>query len=178
MTGLIYSFLAFAAAGLTGVLAIHLASLLGAAYPFEHLLKFLAFGVFAVMVPTTFVMNRLTQDVKQRDIWRAALRGCPRWMRGLTWAILGYAWVGFFVLPLLYGGGINSETNEARSTSAVLLVFYLVPLSVLYSATQIPRFNERTCCSNGHRVSPLAKFCEECGAPIAASNVPLQNTPP
>jgi hypothetical protein len=178
MTALIYPFLAFSAAGLMAVLAVHVASLLGAAYLFEHLSKFLAFGVFAVMVPTTFVMNGLIWDVKQRDIWRAALRGCPQWVRGLVWAIFGYTWIGFFALPLLYGGGMHSETNLARSMSAMLLVFYVVPLSVLYSATQVARFNERTHCSNGHRVSPLAKFCEECGAPVAASKVPLQNTPP
>ena len=178
MAVLLYPMLAFSAAGLMAALAVHVASLLGAAYPFEHLLKFLAFGVFAVMVPTIFVMHRLTRDVKQRDIWRAALRGCPKWMRGLVWAISGYAWVGFFVLPLLYGGGMDSETNKARSMSGVLLIFYLIPASVLYSATQVPRFNENGLCSNGHRVSPLAKFCEECGAPLAASSVPLQNTPP
>ena len=178
MTVLLYPLLAFAAAGFMAVLAVHVASLLGAAYPFEHSLKFLGFGVFAVMVPTIFVMNRLTRDVKQRDIWRAALRGCPRWMRGLVWAISGYVWVGFFVLPLLYGGGTDSETNKARSMSAVLLVFYLISASVLYSATQVPRFNENGRCLNGHRISPLAKFCEQCGAPVAASNLPLQNTPP
>ena len=173
MAVLLYPILAFSTARLMAALAVHVASLLGAAYPFEHLLKFLAFGVFAVMVPTIFVMNRLTRDVKQRDIWRAALRGCPRWARGLVWAILGYAWIGFFALPVLYGGGVHSETNQARSMSAMLLVFYVVPVSVLYSAKQVPRFNERTICSNGHRVSPLANFCEECGAPVAASKMPL-----
>jgi hypothetical protein len=177
MTALIYPCLAFAAAGLMAVLAVHVASLLGAAYPFEHLLKFLGFGAFAVMVPTIFVMNGLTREVKQRDIWRAALRGCPQWVRGLVWAILGYAWIGFIALPLLYGGGMHSETNQARSMSAMLLVFYVVPVSVLYSATQVPRFNERRRCSNGHPVSPLAKFCEQCGARLAASNAPLQNNP-
>jgi hypothetical protein len=155
------------------VLAVHVASLLGAAYPFEHLLKFLGFGVFVVFIPTIFVMNGLTREVKNRDIWRAALRGCPRWMRGSVWTIAGYAWIGSFALPLLYGGGMHSETNQARSASAILLVFYLFPVSVLYSATQVSRFNERARCVNGCPVSPLAKFCEECGAPLAASNVPL-----
>jgi hypothetical protein len=174
MIALIYPCLALAAAGFMGVLAVHVAALLGAAYPFEHFLKFLGPGVFIVFVPTIFVMNRLTRDCKQRDIWRAALRGCPRWMRGSVWAIFGYAWIGFFMLPLLYGGGMDAEANKARSMSAMLLVFYLVSVSVLYSATQVPRLNQS--CLNGHRVSPLAKFCEQCGAPVAASNVPSQDT--
>jgi hypothetical protein len=174
MTALTYPFLALAAAGFVAVLAIHVAALFGAAYPFHHFLNFLGPGLFVVFVPTIFVMNRLTADFKQRDIWRAALRGCPRWMRGLVWAAFGYSWVGFFLLPLLYGGGMGSEQNGARSMSAILLVFYAVSVAVLYSATQVPRFDESRRCLNGHRVSPLARFCEECGAPVAARNGPIR----
>jgi hypothetical protein len=177
MTALICPLLALAAAGFVAALAVHVTSLLGATYTFEHFLKFLDPGVFVVFIPTIFVMNRLTRDVKQRDIWRAALRGCPRWMRGSVWTIAGYAWIGFFVFPLLHVGGMDPEINKARSASAVLLVFYLIPLSVLYSATQVPRFNERARCVNGHPVSPLANFCEQCGARVS-SNAPLQDIPP
>jgi hypothetical protein len=173
MMALIYPFLALAAAGFVATLAVHVTSLLGATYPFDHFFKFLGPGVFVVFIPTIFVMNRLTRDVKQRDIWRAAMRGCPRWMRGSVWTIAGYAYIGFLVFSLLPVGGMGSEINKARSMSAVLLVFYLIPLSVLYSATQVPRFNES--CVNGHQVSPLANFCEQCGAPVA-SNAPLQNS--
>jgi hypothetical protein len=176
MTALIYPFLALAAAGFTAALAVHVTSLLGATYPFEHFLKFLGLGVFVVFIPTIFVMNRLTREVKQKDMWRAALRGCPRWMRGSVWTIFGYAWIGFFAFSFLHVGAIDSEINKARSASAVILVFYLIPLSVLYSATQVPRFNESARCANGHRVSPLADFCEQCGARVA-SNAPLQDRP-
>jgi len=158
-----------AAVGFMAMLAVHVASLFGTTYAFEHLLKFLAPGVFVVFLPTIFVMNRLTRDFKQKDIWRAALRGCPQWMRRALWVICGYAWVGFFALPFLYGGGMDSTANKARSMSATLLIFYLIPSSVLYSATRVQRFDESRRCLNGHHVSPLAKFCEECGAPIAPS---------
>ena len=85
------------------------------------------------------------------------------------WVICGYAWVGFFALPFLYGGGMDSTANKARSMSATLLIFYLIPSSVVYSATRVQRFDESRRCLNGHHVSPLAKFCEEWGAPIAPS---------
>jgi hypothetical protein len=166
MTVLTYPFLALAVAGFVAVLAIHVASLFGVTYLW-HFLRFLFPGIFVVFLPTIFVMNRLTRDFKQKDIWRAALRGCPQWMRRAVWAIIGYAWVGFFVLPLLFGGGMESAANKARSMSGALLIFYLIPAAVLYSATQVQRLDESRRCLNGHRVSPLAKFCEECGAPVA-----------
>jgi hypothetical protein len=171
MAVLIYPFLALAAVGFVAMLAIHVAALFGVTYPFNHFFKFLVPGVFIAFLPTIFVMNRLTRDFKQKDIWRAALRGCPSWMRRTVWIIFGYAWAGFFVLPLLYGGGMNSPLNQTRTFSAVLMIFYLIPVAVLYSATQVQRFDESRRCLNGHRVSPLAKFCEECGAPVPPSSI-------
>lgn len=77
MLALIYPFLALAIVGSVATLAIHVASLFGFTYPFEHFLKFLGPAVFIVFLPTIFVMNQLTREFKQKDIWRAALRGCP-----------------------------------------------------------------------------------------------------
>ena len=176
MAVLIYPFLALAAVGSVATLVVHVAALFEVTYPFEHFLKLLGPGIFVVFLPTIFVMNRLTREFKQKDSWRAALRGCPQWMRRAVWVIFGYAWVGFFALPFLYGGGMNSIGNNARSISAVLLVFYLIPVSVLYSATQVNRFDESRRCLNGHRAPPSAKFCEECGAPVAPSNANSTNT--
>ena len=169
MNVLIYPFLALSAVGFAALLAIHVASLFGVAYPFEHFIGILGPGIFVVFLPTIFVMNRLTRDFKQKDIWRAALRGCPTWMRRTVWTIFGYSWFGFFILPLIFRGGMDSATNKARIGSGALMVFYLIPLAVLYSATKAPTLDESRSCLNGHHISPLAKFCEECGAPVAPS---------
>ena len=167
MAALVYPFLVLSAVGFAAMLVVHVASLFGVRAPFDYLLGYLAPGVFVVLLPTIFVMNQLTRDFRQKDIWRAALRGCPRWVYRTVWVIFGYAWLGLFALPFLYGGGMDSEANKARIFSGTLLVFYLIPLAVLYSWTQAKHFDESRRCSNGHRVSPLAKFCEECGAPVA-----------
>jgi hypothetical protein len=50
--------------------------------------------------------------------------------------------------------------------SAGLLIFYLIPLAVMYSAMHVGAFDNSRKCLNGHRVSLSAKFCEECGAPV------------
>lgn len=167
MAVLTYLFLALSALGFAALVAIHITSLLGITYPFEHFIPLLGPAVFVVFVPTIFVINRLTRDFKQKDLWQAALRGCPTWMRRAVWAIFGYAWLGFFVLPVLYGGGMESARNKARIGSGGLMIFYLIPFAVMYSATRVRELDESRRCLNGHHVSPLAKFCEECGAPVS-----------
>jgi len=169
MAALIYPFLAIASVGFVAMLVVHISALLGNTYLFDHSFRWLGPGVFIAFLPMIFVMNRLTRDFKQKDVWRAALRGCPQWVYRTVWVIFGYAWAGFFVLPLLYGGGMDSAANKARSMSGVLLVFYLLPAAVLYSATKIQQFDQGRRCLNGHQVSPLAKFCEECGAQVVTS---------
>lgn len=168
MALLLYLFLALATAGFLAVLGIHLAALFGFTYPFEHFLMLFGIGLVIIWLPTILVSNRLTRNVKQRDFWRAALRGCPKRIQRALWFWFGYAWVGFFVLPLAYGGGIDSLPNKARSMSGVLSVFYAVSACVLYSAIQLQKSGEDTFCVNGHRISPFAKHCEECGAPAQA----------
>ena len=88
MRALIYPLLALAVAGFIAVAAIHVASLFGVTYPFDRFLQFLAPGIFVAFIPTIFVMNRLTRDFKQKDLWRAALCGCPPWMRWTVWVVL------------------------------------------------------------------------------------------
>lgn len=166
MLALLYPFIALAVAGSVALLGIHVAALFGVTDPFDQFIKFLGPGVFVVFLPTIFVVIHLARDFKQKDLWRAALRGCPPWMRRAVYIIFGYAWVGFFVLPFLYGGGMSSPANSARTMSAVLLIFYVVSAAVLYSATQVPLTDASLRCTNGHLMPPLAKFCPECGAPL------------
>ena len=114
MTALIYPFLALAAAGFIAMLAVHVASLFGVTYPFDHFLNFLGPGVFVVFLPAVLVMNRLTRDFKQKDIWRAALRGCPWWMRRTVWVIFGYGWISFFACrSLLVAAWMQPQTGPA-----------------------------------------------------------------
>jgi hypothetical protein len=167
MRAVVYPFFALAAVGFAATLVVHIASLFGSTYLFERTIAVLGPGVFVVVLPTIFLMNRLTRDFKQKDTWSAALRGCPQWMYRAVLGICLYCWAGFFLFPLLFGGGMGSAANTARGMSGVLLAFYLIPLAVMYSATHVKSFDQSRRCLNGHSLSPLAKFCEECGAPVA-----------
>jgi len=170
MAKIVFPFLLLASIGFAVVFAIHVATLFGNTFLFEHLLGFLGPGIFVVWLPTGIIGIRMTRDFKQKDFWRAALRGCPEWMRKAQWVLLGYAWVGFFALPFLYGGGTELLANKARSMSAVVLILYSLASTVLFSATRIEKFDLSRRCLNGHPLPPLAKFCEECGAPVQTIN--------
>ncbi len=166
MAKVAYPFFLLAGFGFTVVLAIHVATLLGATYLFEYSLKFVGPGLFVVWLPTVLITSHLTRDFKQKDIWRAALRGCPEWMRKAQWALVGYTWIGFFALPFIYGGGMELPADKSRSMSAVLLAFYSISTAVLYSATRAEKLDVSRQCLNGHQIPASAKYFEECGTTV------------
>lgn len=85
-------------------------------------------GVFVIWLPTVLLISRLTRDFKQRDFWKAALRGCPGWMRTGLWAVIGFAFAMFF-LPSLWG----SDPGKSPSSFVVCpATFYAVSFCVMY----------------------------------------------
>lgn len=165
MAKIAYPFLILSAIGFTAILIVHIEALLGVTGTFDRALRILGPGLFVVWLPTILIAGHLSRDFKQKDLWRAALRGCPAWMRRTNWVIFGYAWIGFFALPFFFGGLMQGRANGDRSISAVLLAFYSTATAVLYSATRAQQIDSGKRCLNGHRMAPLARFCSECGAP-------------
>ncbi len=129
-------------------------------------------GLFAVWLPTVILMNRLTKDFKQKDLWKAALRGCPVWMRTTLWVALGGVFA-VFLLSLLSKG---SPGDTPKVFVLFPIVFYAISFCVMYSLINVEKYDSSRRCLNGHAISPLAKFCEECGAPAvpdSATSAPI-----
>jgi hypothetical protein len=123
-------------------------------------------GIFVVWLPTVLLMNRLTRDFKQRDLWKAALRGCPTSMRTGLWVVIAFVIFAAFVVPLLRG------KNPGPSSFLIFPAsFYSVSFCVMYSLLHVDKVDAERRCLNGHRISPVAKFCEECGAPAAPEDI-------
>jgi hypothetical protein len=120
-------------------------------------------GIFIVWLPTVLLMNTLTREFKQKDLWKAALRGCPSWMRISLWALVGAVMAVTF-LPVILGR--NSAPSEGGFT-LFPIVFYGVSFCTMYSIIHVDELDAGRRCLNGHAISPAAKFCEECGAPVA-----------
>lgn len=169
---ILYPFIALSAIGLGLSIAVHLSALFGVPNPLGSYAWGLHAGIFVVWIPTVLVAQRYTRDFKQRDFWRAALRGCPNWMRVMTMAFFGYAFVNF---AWFMASGFSRAPQkgppgpaELRGFSGHWMAFYSAALATLYSATRITAVDDARRCLQGHAVGPLAKFCEQCGSPIRA----------
>lgn len=165
---LLTPFIILASIGLVLSVTVHLCALLGINIPFAKEAWGLHGGIFIVWLPAVIVAQRLSKDFKQKDLWKAALRGCPTWMQYITYFFFGYAILNFalFMLGATASHAGKNELNELRGFSGHWMAFYSAAMAILYSATHYENFDETRKCLNGHSVSPLAKFCEECGAPV------------
>jgi hypothetical protein len=124
-------------------------------------------GVFVVWLPTVLLMNRLTKDFKQKDLWKAALRGCPAWMKTTLWVVVGSVFVIFF-LPVL---SKRSPGDAPQIFVLFPITFYAISFCVMYSLINVEKRDSVLRCLNGHAISPSAKFCEECGAPATPDSM-------
>src|SRR5512136_2925319 len=90
-------FMILAAIGLVLSVAVHLCALFGFKVPYEKEAWGLHIGIFVVWLPAVIMAQRLSRDFKQKDYWKAALRGCPTWMRYVTYFFFGYAILNFAI---------------------------------------------------------------------------------
>jgi len=161
-----------AALGFAASLAAHLAVALGLRETFPPAVMLLHAGIFVVFLPAVIVMRGLAKDYKQSEVWTAALRGCPGWMRKAVYGLFAYAIVNFVFFigkapgrgaPLAGGG---TPAVIVRGFSGHWMIFYAVSFAVLYSYLHADETDDARRCVNGHRVSAVARFCEACGAPV------------
>lgn len=167
---LLKPFILLSAIGLILSIIVHVIALSGNEVPYSNFVWGLHGGIFIVWFPAILASFRLTKDFKRKDFWKAVLRGCPPWMKLMTYFFFGYAIINFAIFIFSTAGvtkGTSPSTaTELRGFSGHWMAFYSAALSMLYSATQAESFDKQRRCRNGHVVSPLAKFCDECGAQI------------
>jgi hypothetical protein len=175
MAVLLTPFLILSVIGLVLSLMAHAAALLGQPQPFGPTTWGLHIGIFVVWLPAVIACNRLVRNFNRKDFWKAALRGCPDWMRWLTYGFLGYAIINFLLFVALaqprVAGGANAPPQVFRGFSGHWMAFYSAAAAILYSAIVVARSDTARRCPNGHPVLPSAKFCEQCGAAVAEQEV-------
>jgi hypothetical protein len=87
----------------------------------------------------------------------------------MTYGFFGYALLNFalFMWTLMSQSGSRaSETLALRGFSGHWMAFYSASLAIFHSASQTSVLAGPRRCGNGHDVSPLAKFCDKCGAVV------------
>jgi hypothetical protein len=143
-----------AAIGWIATIVASLAGFAGAPLP-SWLQVALFFGVFPLWLVVVLLMNKLTAGVANSELWKAAFRGCPTWLRYAIWGSWGYTALCFIAT---IGG--QSEAGGI----GFIGVFYAASLGTF--VTLATTSDEPTECANGHEIGPFDKFCRECGVAI------------
>jgi hypothetical protein len=169
VTVLLYPFMLLAALGFILSVAAHLTALAGLEIPGGEDVWALHMGIFVVWIPTVLVSMRATRNSSRRDSWKVVLSGCPPWMRTALYVLLGYALLNFFLFVYRGASHIpgNHLSDEVRGFSGHWMIFYAAAFATLYSAIHSPNLFRERKCPKGHPVSATAKFCPECGLPVA-----------
>jgi hypothetical protein len=162
----LYPFMALAALGLLLSLLVHIAALAGLPVPGAAMVLYVA--IFVVWIPACFIANRRTQDVPQRDFWKATLRNCPRWMKRIVYALALYTIVNLTIFtvrtiarPQPKG---NIQPAVLRSLSGHWMAFYAAAFAFLYSQLKAGRPERVRQCPAGHLLAESDDLCPFCGA--------------
>lgn len=169
MAWLLSPFICLAVLGLILSLIAHSCALLELPQPWGNAAWGLHLGVFVVWLPAILVANTLVKDFKQKDFGKAALRGCPTWLRWLTGGFFVYAAINFITfLPVAPAGprvvGAPAPPVVFRGFSGHWMAFYSAAAAILYSAVVVSKHDPVRRCHHGHPVPPSALYCEICGA--------------
>lgn len=136
-------FILLSAVGLVLSLWSHFSAIMGSPQPLGHWASVLHVGVFAVWLPAILVSQRMAQGSDRQNFLNVALRGCPTWLRCVTFGFFGYAFVNIILVTMdpheeKAGGKLrpfdDAPASVWRGLSGHWMAFYAVAFSTLYSA--------------------------------------------
>ena len=175
----------YAACGLVLSLIVHLVTFVGIKPGPDALFFALHVGIFPLWIPVVLIMMWTTGGStagwgRGWKMWDAVLAPCPPWMRYMTYGFFIYAIVNFAIFIAMAPTGkhaVGGPPNVVwHGFSGHWMAFYSAGLAVLTAAYRRGLRNLRRKCPNGHVVSPLDRFCPDCGVAVdtqaAARGVP------
>ncbi len=167
MTSLLPPFFLFSCIGLVLCLIAHIAALLGLPEPFPKAAPALRIGLIVVWIPAAFAAHQLGPSLQWNDParrkvhWGLVLRGCPTWMRWLTYGFIGYAFFNFFLFFIrTFEQGLAGQAQAGAGIDFLSLAlghwmaFYAVAAAVLYSAMAVANSDTENEKANGETPQP------------------------
>ncbi len=151
MAWLLIPFIGLALLGLMLSLVAHLCGVLGLAQPLGQATWGLHIGIFVVWFPAVVAGQSLDKDFKQKDHWKATLRGCPAWLRWTSYGFLTHAIVNFIVFMALTWanpppGGPAAPPIVFAGVSGHWMAFYAMAAAMLWSYLVVRRHDSARCC--------------------------------
>jgi hypothetical protein len=111
--------------------------------------------------PAVITIRSLAKDFKQKDLWKASLRACPKWMKYATYFFFVYAIINFILFMIIDIGSVNKNGRSDSTPSIVYrgfsghwMAFYCTAMAVLYSKLHVEENDKTRRCPNGHPVLP------------------------
>ena len=155
-------------------LILHISSFLGGIYlayssQADQVAMYLNRIMILVFLVSIYAAQHICENYMPKEFWKAALRGCPKWLKYLPGLLVAYAFL-FDMLNGIHGrSGLPGSPLMVQVGCAFGMAIYAVSVALLYSALHVQEVDETRKCPNGHQVSPAVKFCEECGAKVIES---------
>jgi len=179
MEALLLLAMIYAAIGLLLSLCVHVLSIIGYQPAGPGLFFALHVGIFPLWIFVVLISLKMTGGSRPRkDFWKFVLRGCPVWLKYLTYGFFIYAVVNFlyfFVTTATSGkahaGGVSP--SDWHGFSGHWMAFYCAGLAISTSAYRIGWKYLAEKCPNGHDVSPDHDYCPTCGSKVARESSPL-----
>jgi hypothetical protein len=157
-----------ALAGFIASLLAHIAGYAGIDHPLGFDPWPLHGGIFLVWVPAVLAAQNLSRDFPQKDMWKATLRGCPKWIRYMLFGLFGYAFLSFFAF-FISTGNSPSEASTIRGFSGHWLLFYFAAFAILLSYSRVTTTVVVRRCKNQHIVEASNEYCPKCGEHVGKS---------
>lgn len=134
-------------------------------------------GAIALGFPMVLISNYLGRNSSRADILKVMFLGCPKWMPYTYKVLGGYVLINILLFAISHAA--NPPPVEApasiRLFSSIWMLVYVLHFATFYSALHTWKNYRNQRCMNGHPVSPLARFCPECGVTLS-TQIPAANS--
>ena len=128
----------FSAAGLALSVLSHAAALRGTEGPLGAYTPLLHAGLFVVWIPAVWVSRRrVSKNRSGESGWQVVFRGCPVWLKYMTYALLAYAVANLLIFIGTVPNPSPAEAKPSRQLglfSGYWMAFYSMALATLYSS--------------------------------------------
>jgi hypothetical protein len=114
------------AAGFLLSLIVHIATLLHVEMELDIVMQALAYGMFALFLPSIVIVSRLRRAYGNQAFGEALKSTCPGWMRTTMGLIIIYAIVNLLIQ-------LARRENVALAHSSLLMAAYSVAIGMYYS---------------------------------------------
>ena len=167
----LFPLLVLSTLGLVLSIAAHAMASAGLPLPGGGLVWLLHIGIFAVWLPVVILSKSLNRSADGKDFWKAALAGCPKWMRygiSILFAYVVFNFVFFIATvpnrPKKPAG--DAPPSVVRGFSGHWMIFYGAAVAIFYSRIHSPHLFRVRKCPNGHEAAPTERICAVCGQEI------------